>query len=167
LRHFFFESRSAEREIVDFRSANAFVSEGDRISKENSSGIGHYNVFDNWPSWNRGRGFKGGNNNGGYNDRAGRLNNGSRYFSSSGTQNGAQLLWGQKSDVSNSQGSDVTQQKYILPMTNPNALKHLATSVAPFTIEGHILQFPILLPSQFRNLCSRPPLTPTWSQNNI
>jgi hypothetical protein len=47
---FFSESGSAEREIVDFRSADASVSEGDRISKENSSGIGHYDVFDNWPS---------------------------------------------------------------------------------------------------------------------
>ncbi|PVH73116.1 hypothetical protein DL98DRAFT_538618 [Cadophora sp. DSE1049] len=116
---------------------------------------------------NRGRGFNGGNNSGGYNDRAGRLNNGSRYSSPSGAQNGAQLLWGQKSDVSNSQGSDVTQQKYILPMTNPDALKHGATSMAPSIAEKNILQFPVLPPSQFRNLYSPPPLTPTWSQNNI
>lgn len=159
---FFSESWNAERKMIDVRSADASVSEGDRISKENSSGIRYYDVFDNWSSWNRGRGFKGGNNNGG---RVGRLNNGSRY-SSSGAQNGAQLLWGQKNDVFHSQGSDVTQRKYILPMTNPDALKHRAISMAPSTAEKNVLQFP-LPPSQFRNLYSRPPPTPTWSQNNI
>lgn len=138
--------------------------EGDRISKENSSGTEYYDVFDNWSSWSRGCGFKGGNN---YNDRAGPLNNGSRYSSPYGAQNGAQLLWGQKSDVSNNQGSDVTQQKYVLPITNPNALKYGATSMAPSTAEKNIFQFPVLPPSPFRNLYSRPPYTPTWVQNNM
>ena len=95
--------------------------EGDTVSKESSSGTGHCDVFDNWSSWSKGRGFKGGNN---YNERAGPLNNGSRYSSPYGAQ-------------------------------------------APSTIEGHILQFPVLPPSQFRNHYSRPPLTPTYSQNNI
>ncbi|PVH73945.1 hypothetical protein DL98DRAFT_594543 [Cadophora sp. DSE1049] len=138
--------------------------EGDRISKENSSGTEYYDVFDNWSSWSRGCGFKGGNN---YNDRAGPLNNGSRYSSPYDAQNGAQLLWGQKSDVSNNQGSDVTQQKYILPITNPNALKYGAISMAPSTAEKNIFQFPVLPPSPFRNLYSRPPYTPTWVQNNM
>jgi hypothetical protein len=138
--------------------------EGDTVSKESSSGTGHYDVFDNWSSWSKGRGFKGGNN---CNERAGPLNNGNRYSSPYGAQNGAELPRGHKSDVSNNQGSDVTQPRYILPTTNPNGLKHLATSVAPSIIEGHILQFPPLPPSQFRNHYSRPPLTPTCSQNNI
>lgn len=132
--------------------------EGYTVSKESSSGTGHYDVFDNWSSWSKGRGFKGGNN---YNERAGPLNNGSRYSSPYGAPNGAQLPRGPKSDVSNNQPKD------ILPITNPNALKHLATSVAPSTIERHILQFPVLPPSRFRNLYSRPPPMPTWSQNNI
>jgi hypothetical protein len=138
--------------------------EGDTVSKESSSGTGSYDVYDNSTSRSKDRGFKGGNN---YNERAGPLNNGSRYSSPYNAQNEAQLPRGQKGDVSNNQGSDVTQPEYILPMKNPNTLKHLATAVAPSTFEGPILQFPVLPPSQFRDLYSGPPLTPTWSQNNI
>ncbi|KFY01488.1 hypothetical protein O988_02710 [Pseudogymnoascus sp. VKM F-3808] len=138
--------------------------EGDTVSEDSNSGTRHCDVFENWSSWRKGRGLKGGIN---YNERAGLSNNGNQYLSPYGAQYGVQLPRGEKTAVSNNQGSDVTQPKYILPTTNPNALKHLATSVAPSTIEGHILQFPVFPPSQFRNCYSRPPLTPTCSQNNI
>jgi hypothetical protein len=119
--------------------------------KESSSGRGRYEVFDDWSPWSKDY----------YNERAGPLNSGSPYSSPYGAPNGAQLPRGPKSDVSNN------QPKYILPITNLNALEHLATSAAPSIIERHILQFHVLPPSRFRNLHSRSPLMPTWSQNNI
>jgi hypothetical protein len=146
---FFSEPWSAERKLIDVRSADALVSDEDRISKEYRAGTWYYGAFDNWSSWNKGRGFEGRNNNSGYNGRVGYLNNSSRYSTPSGPQNSARLLWGQNSTVFSSQGSDVTQQKYILPITNPHALKHRATSIALSAVAKNVLQFPVLLPSQF------------------
>jgi hypothetical protein len=164
---FISEAWNSERKMVDVRSADGSVSEGDGISKENRSGIGYYEVSDKWSSWNRRRSFKGGNRNGGYDGGVGRLNNGSRYTTPSGAHNGAELLWRQNRDVCNNQGSDVTQQKYILPMTNLDAFKYRATSMAPSTAEKNVLQYPVPPPSQFRNLWSQQPPAPTWSQNYI
>jgi hypothetical protein len=151
---FISEAWNSEQKMVDVRSADGSVSEGDGISEENRSGIGYYKVSDKWSSWNRDRSFKGGNRNGGYDGGVGRLNNGSRYTTPSGVHNGAELLWRQNRDVFNNQGSDVTQQRYILPMANPDA----------FTAEKNILQYPVP-PSQLRNLWSQQPPAPTWSQN--
>jgi hypothetical protein len=77
---FFSEAWNSERKMIDMHSTDGSVSEGDRKSKENISGMGHNEVSDKMSSWNRGRGLKGGNNNGGYNGRVGRLNNGNRYI---------------------------------------------------------------------------------------
>jgi hypothetical protein len=118
--------------MIDMHSADRSVSERDGKSKQNSSGIGYSEASDKMSSWNRGRGFNGGNNNGGYNGGVGRLNNGNRYTCPSGAHNSNQLQWRQNSDVFNRQGSDVIQQKYNPPMMNPNAFN----SSCPFLQYG-------------------------------
>jgi len=72
----FSEAWNSEWKIIDTHSTDGSVSEGDRKSKENISGIRHNEVSDKMFSWNRGCGLKGGNNNSGYNGGVERLNNG-------------------------------------------------------------------------------------------
>jgi hypothetical protein len=154
----------AEWKMTDTQSVDGSVSERDGKSKQNSSGIGYSGASDKMSSWNRGRGFNSGNNNGGYNGLP-------------GAHNSTQLRWRQNSAVFSDQGPDVTQQKYKLPMTNPDAFKYRATSMAPFTNEK-VPPYTDLPLSRSRSLWSQQgtevfvpqpvsPPAPTWSENYI
>jgi hypothetical protein len=164
----FSEAWNSKRKMIDIQSADGSISEGDGKCKENSPG----EVSEKMPSWNRNRSLKGGNSRG-TNSIIGPLNNCSRYTSPSGIPNGDQLLWRRDSGVSNRQGSDITQQKYILPKSNPDAFKYRTTHMAP-SIDERVPPYTVLPPSRPRNIWSQqdlPPLAghpaPTWSEDYV